>query len=202
MPCDLDDSGFCFKCTGDSLQINHCNTCFQNPSSDSTSSPSGGTIPKFTLCTYNVGYNVKVDKVLKFLRDDAPDIVCIQEMMNHHVKILIERLRKSIWSKYTHCGRSPESRAIILAKVPVEEVSRGFLGSSGVLRNNQFVTVKVAGFYLTSLHLSARDEETRMKQLRKLKDKSVWDTGRHIWAGDFNSRVSQKNILSRIVCPA
>ena len=187
MPCKVDNSGFCFTCTGKSKQIPHLNTCFRNQSYDSTSSASDGTITEFTLCTYNVGFDVDVTKLLQFLRDEAPDVVCLQEMMSRDVKQLIERLRRAK-SKFTHCGRSPESRSIILSVFPLDEVGRGFLGQGSKTQNNQFVTVKVFGLYLSSLHLSAKDEETRMKQLEKLTSRVVWDGGRrHIWAGDFNS---------------
>ena len=60
------------------------------------------------------------------------------------------------------------------------------------MTRNQFVTVRVQGFYLTSLHLAAKNEATRLRQLRnvrvKLSEKGVWNQGRmHIFAGDFNS---------------
>ena len=186
MPCQVDNFGFCAKCTGESKQIPHLNTRFQNPSSDSTSSASDETITEFTLCTYNVGFDVDVTKLLQFLKEEKPDIVCLQEMMSRDVGQLISRLRRSEWSRFTDCGRSPDSRSIILSIFPLEEVSRGLLPKAR--NNNQFVTVKVAGLYLTCLHLSAKDEEARMNQLQGLASKVVWDGGRrHIWAGDFNS---------------
>ena len=54
------------------------------------------------------------------------------------------------------------------------------------------MTVKVQGFYLTSLHLVTKNEATRLCQLSNLRDrlseKGVWDQGKmHILAGDFNS---------------
>ena len=54
------------------------------------------------------------------------------------------------------------------------------------------MTVKVQGFYLTSLHLAAKNEKTRLSQLKNLKGRlsqaGVWDQGKmHILAGDFNS---------------
>ena len=173
MPCELDDSGFCFKCTGEFIP--HSNTCFKE---------------EITLCTYNVGFDVKLYKLLQFLENHAPDIICLHEMKEGAVKNLIENLRGFKWSKFTHCARSPHSRSIILSIYPMEEVCKGFLGSSG--SNNQFITVKVADLYLTSLHFSASNEETRLKQIEKLtaslETSGVWDGGRrHIWAGDFNS---------------
>ena len=172
------------------LELPHLNTRFQNPSSDSASSPAAaGAVTEFTLCTYNVGFDVDVTKLLQFLEEEKPDIICLQEMMRRDVERLISRLRRSKWSRFTHCGRSPDSRSIILSIFPLEDVSRGLLGrESKGRRNNQFVTVKVAGLYLTCLHLAAKDEETRMQQLEGLTSRVVWDGGRrHIWAGDFNS---------------
>ena len=54
------------------------------------------------------------------------------------------------------------------------------------------MTVKVQGFYLTSLHLAAKNEKTRLSQLKNLKGRlsqaGVWDQWKmHILAGDFNS---------------
>ena len=77
-----------------------------------------------------------------------------------------------------------------MSRFPLEEVCQGNLGSNG---NNQFVTVRVQGFYLTSLHLIAKKKEVnRLHQLanlrEKLSEKGVWDKGKmHVLAGDFNS---------------
>ena len=138
------------------------------------------------MCTYNVGFNVKITKLVKFLQKEPADIICIHEIAYWQVNQLINCLKKSKWS---YCGRSPECRSIVLSIFPLEEVCRGYLGGS---TRNQFVTVRVQGFYLTSLHLAAKNEATRLRQLRnvrvKLSEKGVWNQGRmHIFAGDFNS---------------
>ena len=140
----------------------------------------------FSMCTYNVGFNVKITKLVKFLQKEPADIICIHEIAYWQVNQLINCLKKSKWS---YCGRSPECRSIVLSIFPLEEVCRGYLGGS---TRNQFVTVRVQGFYLTSLHLAAKNEATRLRQLRnvrvKLSEKGVWNQGRmHIFAGDFNS---------------
>ena len=52
------------------------------------------------------------------------------------------------------------------------------------------MTVRVQGFYLTSLHLIAKNEAKRFHQLANLREKlsDVWDKGKlHVLAGDFNS---------------
>ena len=139
-----------------------------------------------SMCTYNVGFNVKITKLVKFLQKEPADIICIHEIAYWQVNQLINCLKKSKWS---YCGRSPECRSIVLSIFPLEEVCRGYLGGS---TRNQFVTVRVQGFYLTSLHLAAKNEATRLRQLRnvrvKLSEKGVWNQGRmHIFAGDFNS---------------
>ena len=143
----------------------------------------------FSMCTYNVGFNVKITKLVKFLQTEPADIFCIHEIAYWQVNQLINCLKKSKWS---YCGRSPECRSIVLSIFPLEEVCRGYLGGSTHVTRNQFVTVRVQGFYLTSLHLAAKNEATRLRQLRnvrvKLSEKGVWNQGRmHIFAGDFNS---------------
>ena len=184
MPCQVDNFGFCAKCTGESKQIPHLNTRFQNPSSESASDE---TITEFTLCTYNVGYDVDVTKLLQFLTEETPDIVCLQEMMSRDVGQLISRLRRSEWSRFTDCGRSPDSRSIILSIFPLEEVSRGLLPKARN-NNNQFVTVKVAGLYLTCLHLDQKQERTRLGEVQgMMKVMGEQNMKPMILAGDFNS---------------
>ena len=196
MPCEVNEIGFCIKCAAcveacDHLEKNlcrrspHLNTCFQAPVADSRTGEYDGSVKKFTMCTYNVGFTVEVGELVNFLKKERPaDIVCIQEMRYWQVSDLLERLRESRWS---YCGRSPRCRSIILSTFPLEEVCR--FGSKS---NNEFVTVMVQGFYLTCLHLNSKKEETRLHQLWKVRDqlsqKGVWGLGRmHIFAGDFNS---------------
>ena len=202
MPCEVDKIGFCTKCVDcveacDHLEQNlcrrspHLNTCFQAPVAESRTCEYDGSVKKFTICTYNVGFNVKVGELVNLLKKKpAADIVCIQEMRYWQVNKLINRLKKSRWK---YCGRSPTCRSIILSTFPLEEVCRDKLGGSGkTALNHEFVTVKVQGFYLTCLHLTAKKEETRLRQLGKVRDqlsqKGVWGLGKmHIFAGDFNS---------------
>ena len=148
-------------------------------------------VKKFTICTYNVSFNVKINNLVKFLREEPADIICIQEMLPRQVNHLIKCLKTSKQWRWSFCGRSPGCESIILSTFPIEEVCRGYLGGSGRDRR-QFVTVRVQGFYLTSLHLAAKNERTRLCQLSNLRDrlsqKGVWDEGKmHILAGDFNS---------------
>ena len=201
MPCQVDEIGFCIKCAAcveacDHLERNlcrrspHLNTCFQEPVADSRNCEYDGSVKKFTMCTYNVGFNVEVGELVNFLKKEpTADIVCIQEMLTGQVNHLLESLRESRWS---YCGRSPNCRSIILSTFPLEEVCREKLRRSGRRENYEFVTVKVQGFYLTCLHLNSKEEETRLHQLWKVRDqlsqKNVWGLGRkHIFAGDFNS---------------
>ena len=196
MPCEVDEIGFCTKCAAcvepcDHLEQNlcrrspHLNTCFQAPVAESRTCEYDGSVKKFTMCTYNVGFTVEVGELVNFLKKERPaDIVCIQEMRYWQVSDLLERLRESRWS---YCGRSPRCRSIILSTFPLEEVCRFRLGL-----HHEFVTVRVQGFYLTCLHLDDKKEETRLHQLWKVRDqlsqKGVWGLGRmHIFAGDFNS---------------
>ena len=175
MPCEVDRFGFCTKCAKcvqpcDHLERNlcrrspHLNTCFQwisqirNCEYDSN-------VKMFSMCTYNVGFNVKITKLVKFLQTEPADIICIHEIAYWQVNQLINCLKKSKWS---YCGRSPECRSIVLSIFPLEEVCRGYLGGS---TRNQFVTVRVQGFYLTSLHLAAKNEATRLRQLRNVRVK-------------------------------
>ena len=165
-------------------------TCFQASSTDTRSCEYNEGVKKLTICTYNVGHEMMVKKLVKFLKKEpTADIVCVQEMMSKKVGHLIECLKESRWS---YCARSPESKSIILSAYPLEEVSSRRLGNGGRQANYQFVTVKVQGFYLNCLHLATKNEATRLRQLGKIRDelseKGVWDHGRmHIFAGDFNS---------------
>ena len=203
MPCELDKFGFCIKCAPcveacEHLERNlcrrspHLNTCFQAPANPKRNFEYNSNVKKFTMCTYNVSYNVNINNLVNFLRDEPADIICIQEMLHWQVNHLIKCLKKSRQWRWRFCARSPSCQSIILSTFPLEEVCRGYLGCQGRKRNLQFVTVKVQGFYLTSLHLYAKNEASRLCQLRNLRDrlseKGVWDEGKmHILAGDFNS---------------
>ena len=191
MPYEVNSIGFCSKCAKciqpcDHLERSpHLDTSFQTSVADNRSCEYDVTVKRFTLCTYNVGYNVEVTELVDFLKKEpSADIVCVQELLSRKVNHLLEFLRESRWSYY---ALSPHCRSIILSTFPLEEVCRARLGG-----NYEFVAVKVQGFYLTSLHLTAKNEATRLNQLEKIRvqmsQKGVWDHGRiHIFAGDFNS---------------
>ena len=203
MPCEVDEFGFCTKCAVceqgcQHLERNLCkrsphfNTCFQAPANRTRNFEYNSNVKKFTMCTYNVSFNVKIDNLVNFLREEPADIICIQEMVHWQVNLLIKCLKISRQWRWTFCARSPGCQSLILSTFPLEEVCRGYLGHRGRKWNRQFVTVKVQGFYLTSLHLGNKNEATRLCQLNNLRDrlsqKGVWDQGKmHILAGDFNS---------------
>ena len=102
-------NNFCFKCKPVSMETPHSNVCFQKPPPEFASSASDETIKEFTLCTYNVGWNVDIKQLLQFLEEEAPTVVCIQEMIwDKGVMRLIKSLRGSTWSNYT-CYNSPRT---------------------------------------------------------------------------------------------
>ena len=151
------------------------------------------------LVTLNAGYNINEEpdreKLLNFLmQGDPPQVVCLQEMRHPQVDALRKSLRiKRKLFPWQNCARSPRSRSTIISAFPITKVAKGTLHIPTEGKwNNEFLTVKIQGIYITSLHLSSRTEATRLSQIqmikRKLEDAGVWGSGEpHIWAGDFNS---------------
>ena len=114
------------------------------------------------------------------------DVLCIQEMRYNQI-VRFHSILRSTDCPWFYCARSPNCRSLILSTFPVKEVAKKRFPES---RNHEFVTVKIQGFFLTCLHLNAKAETIRLKQLARLvmelSDLEVWGEA-HIWAGDFNS---------------
>ena len=137
----------------------------------------------FSICTFNASFAVDVRDLRGFLHNLDAQVVCLQELPSRE----FGRLKQLLASRYPHSEESPKSRSTILSKLPLEVVSKGGLGG-----NCEYVVVKVAGVILTCLHLNAKREATRLKQLEKLRHdlraRDLWEASTpHVWAGDFNS---------------
>ena len=162
--------------------------------------PPDSNLNAFNLVTFNAGYEINGEcnqkRLLQFLmQEDPPHVVCLQEMMTQQIDPLLSILNaKGAIFPWRYCARSPHSRSTILSAFPITRVTRGQNLSPKNERqgNNEFLTVRIQGTYITSLHLSSRREGTRLNQIhkieRKLEKAGVWGLEEpHIWAGDFNS---------------
>ena len=114
-------------------------------------------------------------------------VVCIQEIRKDKITsfLVLLKMKQLLWA---YCARSPRGRSIILSAFHFEEVAKKRF--PGKTSKNEFVTVKIVGFFLTCHHLNAKEESKILQEIdivtRQLEDTKVWGDA-HIWAGDFNS---------------
>lgn len=142
----------------------------------------------FRLITYNVWYGFtqvpdrKAD-YLKWMSDQDPDIVTLQELNGYTEEKLAEDAEA--WGhQYSALLKTEGFPTGITSRDPMEDIQRTLIGfHHGLLR------VKIRGTYVYVIHLHPSNWETRIRETELiLKDfDSLPQGSRVILAGDFNT---------------
>jgi len=83
------------------------------------------------LATYNVnGINGRLDVLLKWLREAAPDIVCLQELKCPQEKFPEEAIRQAGYQALWHGQKQWNGVAILSRELPIREIGRVLPGDA------------------------------------------------------------------------
>ncbi|MES2567578.1 MAG: exodeoxyribonuclease III [Bacteroidota bacterium] len=147
------------------------------------------------IATYNVnGVNGRLPVLLKWLQEEKPDVVCLQELKCPDEKFPITAIKEAGYSAIWHGQKSWNGVAILSRKHEIKEIERGLAGDPEDLQS-RFIGAEVNGIYIFCLYLPNGNPApgpkfdyklewfkrltTRAKELQKLK-KPV------LLVGDFN----------------
>ena len=105
------------------------------------------------IATYNVnGVNGRLPRLLEWLRDTQPDVVCLQELKTDDTKFPIAALRHAGYDAVWHGQRSHHGVAILARGETPQEVRRGLPGEATDV-HTRYVEARVAGLRVASVYL-------------------------------------------------
>ncbi len=108
---------------------------------------------RLRVATYNVnGVNGRLPRLLEWLHETQPDIVCLQEIKTDATRFPAKALAQAGWGAIWHGQRSHHGVAILAkGEVPVE-LRRGLPGDSED-RETRYLEATVKGLLVASLYL-------------------------------------------------
>ncbi len=147
-----------------------------------------GSSTCFRLITYNVWYGFtqvpdRKPAWLKWMRDQSPDIVTLQEL-NGYTEDKLSEDAEAWGHSHSALLKTKGFPTGIASREPIEDIQRSFTGfHHGLLR------VKIRGMYIYVIHLHPSNWETRIRETELiLKDVASLPKGSEvILAGDFNT---------------
>src|SRR6187401_2658808 len=105
------------------------------------------------VATYNVnGVNGRLPRLLEWLRETQPDIVCLQELKTDDTKFPVRALEEAGYGAIWHGQRSHHGVAILARGETPAELRRGLSGDS-VDRETRYLEASVKGLRVASIYL-------------------------------------------------
>ena len=105
------------------------------------------------VATYNVnGVNGRLPRLLEWLRETQPDIVCLQELKTDDTKFPVRALEEAGYGAIWHGQRSHHGVAILARGETPAELRRGLPGDS-VDRETRYLEASVKGLRVASIYL-------------------------------------------------
>lgn len=105
------------------------------------------------IATYNVnGINARLPILLRWLQEEAPDVVCLQELKAPQEKIPIEAVREAGYSGLWHGQKSWNGVAVIARNYQPEEVMR-ILPGDAEDSHSRYIEAIVNGIRIVCLYL-------------------------------------------------
>ena len=146
------------------------------------------------ICTWNVdGLNGRVEQVVRWLRDNQPDIVGLQEAGTRDPKSVVSAFQSEGYRCKLHMkpdDKSPKQGVAILSRHPLEVTRVGLPGQKH--RGARLLTASTAGLSFTTVCVPIKGQQrierklawldSLSKHLRKRKT----DDGPAVLCGDFN----------------
>jgi exodeoxyribonuclease III len=105
------------------------------------------------LATYNVnGVNGRLPRLIEWLRETAPDIVCLQEIKTDDTKFPAAALEAAGYGAVWHGQRSHHGVAILAKDEKPRETRRGLPGASDDVQT-RYLEAEVKGLTVASIYL-------------------------------------------------
>lgn len=105
------------------------------------------------IATYNVnGVNGRLPVLLRWLKESAPDIVCLQELKAPQEKFPEQAIRDAGYQAIWHGQKSWNGVAILSRKSAIEEIRRALPGDPGDM-HSRYIEAKVEDITIGCLYL-------------------------------------------------
>jgi len=105
------------------------------------------------IATYNVnGVNGRLPRLIEWLRESAPDIVCLQEIKTDDTKFPAPALEAAGYGAVWHGQRSHHGVAILAKDEKPRETRRGLPGASDDVQT-RYLEAEVKGLTVASIYL-------------------------------------------------
>jgi exodeoxyribonuclease-3 len=147
------------------------------------------------IATYNVnGVNGRLPRLLEWLGETSPDIVCLQELKTDDSKFPARALEDAGYGAIWHGQRSHHGVAVLAKGETPAEVRRGLPGDAGDIQT-RYLEAEVKGLVVASIYLPNGNPQPGPKFDYKLAwferliahAEMLYGSGRPIvLAGDFN----------------
>jgi exodeoxyribonuclease III len=115
--------------------------------------PNGRPARGLRIATYNVnGVNGRLPRLLEWLAETAPDVVCLQELKTDDSKFPIDALRRAGYDALWHGQRSFHGVAILAKDERPAELRRGLPGDPSDV-HTRYLEAEVKGLVVASIYL-------------------------------------------------
>lgn len=105
------------------------------------------------IATYNVNsINARMPVLLRWLKEEQPDVACLQELKTTNEKFPEEALREAGYSAIWHGQKSWNGVAILSRGDAPEEIGRGLPGDEEDVQS-RFIEARVNGIHIAGLYL-------------------------------------------------
>ena len=106
-----------------------------------------------TIASYNVnGVNGRLPRLLEWLRETSPDVVCLQELKTDDTKFPAKAIEEAGYGAIWHGQRSHHGTAILAKGEKPDEIRRGLPGDP-LDKQARYVEANVKGMVLSSVYL-------------------------------------------------
>jgi exodeoxyribonuclease-3 len=148
------------------------------------------------IATYNVnGVNGRLPVLLRWLSDDAPDIVCLQELKAPDERFPEGALNELGYNALWHGQKSWNGVAILSRAGEIHEIRRGLPGDGGTDSQSRYLEAAINGIIIACLYLPNGNPrpgskfDYKLRWFGRLADhaRSLLEAGVPVViAGDFN----------------
>jgi exodeoxyribonuclease-3 len=157
------------------------------------------------IATYNVnGVNGRLPRILEWLAETHPDIVCLQELKTDDSKFPVRAIEDAGYGAIWHGQRSHHGVAILAKGVKPNEIRRGLPGDEAD-KQSRYLEAEVGGLVVSSIYLPNGNPQPGPKFAYKLAwferlirhAQTLYQSGAPaVRAGDFNVVPSNRDIYN------
>ncbi|MBC7985978.1 MAG: exodeoxyribonuclease III [Sphingomonadaceae bacterium] len=158
------------------------------------------------IATYNVnGINARLPRLLEYLTEETPDVVCLQELKAFEDKIPVKAIEGTGYGAVWHGQKSFNGVAILAKGCEPEEYGRGLPGDPAD-EQSRYIEAKVDGVIVASIYLPNGNPQPGpkfdyklgwMARLRARAAELLASELPVVLAGDFNVIPTDADVFSR-----